>query len=180
MVNFCRIANQKNLPLMIEAFVKLHQDYPDYQLEIYGNTVELQEEKLRDKLISSINQNGYSDFISILPPAADVHQRVRDAAMFVSSSDFEGLSNSMIEAMAIGLPCVCTDCLGGGAREVIRDGVNGLLVPMNDVDALYLGMKRFIENPLLAEQCGHSAANIREDLSAERIAAQWLKLIERL
>ena len=58
--------------------------------------------------------------ISIKPFNAIIDQAVLDAAMFVLTSDFEGMSNSMLEAMAIGLPCVCTDCDGGGAREIIK------------------------------------------------------------
>ncbi len=176
-VNFCRIAEQKNLPLMINAFVKFHEIFPDYTLEIYGNTVEKNEEELKNKLkiyISSLNADGY---IKILPPRADVHSVVRDCSMFVSSSDFEGLSNSMIEAMAIGLPCVCTDCLGGGAREMIRNGENGLLVPMNDVYSLAEAMIRMVSDNELAEKCSENALKIREELSAETIAKEWLKLL---
>ena len=179
-INFCRVADQKNLPLLIEAFIKLHEEYPDYRLEIYGNTVEPHEEQLCQQLKELVTQRGCQDCIAILPPAADVHVRVLDAAMFVSSSDFEGLSNSMIEAMAIGLPCVCTDCLGGGAREIIRDGENGLLVPIQDVDALCQGMKRFVDDPEFATSCGQRAADIRNKLTADRIGAQWLEVIERL
>lgn len=57
--------------------------------------------------------------------------------MFVSSSDFEGISNSMLEAMGMGLPVVVTDCPVGGARMVIQDGVNGLLVPVGDTKTMY-------------------------------------------
>jgi len=98
--------------------------------------------------------------------------------MFVSSSDCEGLSNSMIEAMAIGMPCVCTDCLGGGAREVIQHEVNGLLVPMKDVDALYQGIKRLIDEPDLAKRCSENAARIRNEMSVTKIADRWLEVIE--
>ena len=99
--------------------------------------------------------------------------------MFVSSSDYEGLSNSMLEAMAIGLPCVCTDCLGGGAREVIKDRENGLIVPMNDAEAMCRAMKEYIEDPALAEKCSLNAAAIREELSVEKITRQWLDIIEK-
>lgn len=179
-VNFCRVSAQKNLPLLIGAFEKLHQVYSDYSLEIYGNTVGENEDALKEELISLLRENGQDGYIHFLPPAADVHQKVRDAAMFVSSSDFEGLSNSMIEAMTIGLPCVCTDCLGGGARELIRDGENGLLTPIGDEDALYRAMKRMIDEPALAAWCGEKAAEIRDELAAEKIGKQWMSLIERL
>lgn len=178
-VNFCRIAEQKNLPLMINAFTEFHKRHPDYILEIYGNTVEETEESLKldyQKAIASLNAEEY---IRILPPRGDIHSVVRDCSMFVSSSDFEGLSNSMVEAMAIGLPCVCTDCLGGGAREMITDGENGLLVPMNDVGALTKAMLRMVEEKGLSEKCSKNAARVRETHKVESIADKWLDTIKK-
>lgn len=179
-VSFCRIAKQKNLPLMINAFIEFHKVHPEYTLEIYGNTVEQIEDDLKQEYIEMISSLKADEYIKILPPRADVHSVIRDCAMFVSSSDFEGLSNSMIEAMAIGLPCVCTDCLGGGAREVITNGENGLLVPMNDVAALANAMKKMAEDSELSENCSRNAAKIRGELSAETIAGKWLDVIESI
>ncbi len=179
-VNFCRISEEKNLPLLIDVAVKLHKEHPEYIVEIYGNTVVKEEFELKEQLVKKIKNCGAEEYIKILPPRADVHKVVNDYAMFVSTSDFEGLSNSMIEAMAIGLPCVCTDCLGGGARELITDSENGLLVPVNDVEALYKAMKRLIEEPGLAKKCSENALKIKEKLAPERISAQWLDIIEEL
>jgi glycosyltransferase involved in cell wall biosynthesis len=164
---------------MINAFMKFHKSHPDYTLEIYGNTVEKAEEILKQnylKMISSINAE---EFIKILPPRADVHSVINDCAMFVSSSDYEGLSNSMLEAMAIGLPCVCTDCLGGGAREMITDGENGLLVPMNNIDALTQAMCRMADDKDFSDKCSENAAKVRETHNVETIAAKWLDSIEK-
>jgi glycosyltransferase involved in cell wall biosynthesis len=113
-----------------------------------------------------------------LPPRADVLDVVKDCAMFVSSSDYEGLSNSMLEAMAIGLPCVCTDCLGGGARELIKDGENGLLVPTKDAKALAEAMCSMVDDKELSKRCSDNASKIREELSAEYIADKWHEYIE--
>lgn len=179
-VNFCRIAEQKNLPLMINAFIEFHKSYPEYTLEIYGNTVEKIEDELKSKYLDMISSLNAEEYIKILPPRADIHSVVRDCAMFVSSSYFEGLSNSMIEAMAIGLPCVCTDCLGGGAREMITDGENGLLVPINDADALSKAMCRMVEDKELSIKCSENAAKIKEKLSSETISRKWLDYIETL
>ena len=107
-VNFCRMAPQKNISLLLDAFKLLHNDFPDYRLKIYGNTVEPAEIEYKKKMIKKIYSTGLEDCVSILPPAADIHEKVLKSAMFASSSDFEGLSNSMLESMAIGLPCVCT------------------------------------------------------------------------
>ena len=177
-VNFCRIAEQKNLPLMINAFVEFHETFPDYTLEIYGNAVEKSEENLKKEYIDMIESLNAEEYIKILPPRGDVHSVVRDCAMFVSSSDFEGLSNSMIEAMAIGLPCICTDCLGGGAREMINNNVNGILVPMKNVDALVAAMVKMATDKEFSERCSGNAAKVREELSVQSIAKQWIEVIK--
>ena len=97
--------------------------------------------------------------------------------MFVSSSDYEGLSNSMLEAMAIGLPTVCTDCPVGGARMVIRDGENGLLVPVGDREALAAAMCRVADDRALAETLSQNGRTLREKLSIGVIADEWERLI---
>ena len=170
---------QKNIELLINAFEKLHIEYPGYRLEIYGNAQDNEEREYKNKIIRLICERQLDCCVTVYPPAANVHERVLKSAMFVSSSDYEGLSNSMLEAMAIGLPCICTDCLGGGAREVITDRENGLIVPMNDAEAMCRAMKEYIEDPALAEKCSLNAAAIREELSVEKITRQWLDIIEK-
>jgi glycosyltransferase involved in cell wall biosynthesis len=87
------------------------------------------------------------------------------------------MSNSMLEAMAIGLPCVCTDCPAGGAGAVIKDGENGLLTPVSDAHALYLAMKKVAENPELAKKLSANSVNIKENQSVEKIIKEWMDLI---
>ena len=140
-------------------------------MSIYGNGDE------KETLQQYIREKKLQEMISIKDFQPNIHEVILDAAMFVSTSDYEGISNSMIEAMAIGLPCVCTDCDGGGARMMIQDHKNGLLVPKGDAEGVYRAMKELIENPELAESLGKEAAKIRERLSAEKIAEEWLKLI---
>lgn len=170
-VNFCRLNKQKNIPLLLDAFQLLLQDHPDYRLRIYGRGEE------KDNLIALTKTMGLEDAVMFEDFAPDVHERIRDAAMYVCSSDFEGLSNSMLEALAIGMPCVCTDCEGGGARMMIQDHQNGLLVPVRDVQALYTAMKEIIEDPALAQRLCAEAAKVREELNTERIADLWEAMI---
>ena len=170
-VNFCHLNRVKNLPLLIDAFALLHRDFPEYTLAIYG------EGGLKQTLLEKIDALGLSSCAAIHDFDLNVHEKIKDAAMFVSSSDREGISNSMLEAMAIGLPCVCTDCAGGGARMMIEDHVNGLLVPMKDVNALYLAMKEVVENPELAETMSVNAVKIKERLRPEEICRQMLDAI---
>lgn len=170
-VNFCRMSSQKNIPLLIDAFEMLLQDHPDYSLRIYGEGPE------KDNLKAYIREKHLKDKAFIEEFASDIHVRIKDAAMFVSTSDFEGLSNSMLEAMAIGLPSVCTDCDGGGARMMIEDHVNGLLVPKGDKQAVYQAMKEIVEDEALAERLSENAEKIKEKLSVDNIVKEWIKMI---
>lgn len=170
-VTFCRLERQKNLPMLIRAFSRFHDSNPDYALEIYGDGRE------HDALVSLIDDFGLSGIAKIRPGRPDVHDVVRDAAMFVLPSDYEGLSNSMLEAMAIGLPVVCTDCPCGGARMVITDGENGLLVPVGDEVALMQAMHRVACDPVLAERLSARAIALRKELSASKVCFDWMEAI---
>ena len=72
----------------------------------------------------------------------DIYEKVKKSKIFVSSSDYEGMSNSMLEALSLGLPTICTDCPIGGAGEIIQNGINGILVPVNDLKEMVAAMKR--------------------------------------
>lgn len=170
-VNFCRLNKQKNIPLLLEAFGRLVKELPDYTLRIYGRGDE------KDSLEALARDMGLGEAVTFEDYTSDIHELIRDAAMFVSTSDYEGLSNSMLEAMAIGLPCVCTDCDGGGARMMIKDGENGLLVPKGDAEAVYAAMKRIAEEPELGKKLSANAVKLRGELSCERIADRWEAVI---
>lgn len=166
-VNFCRLNEQKNLNLLIDSFSDFHKEYPDYSLVIYGDGPE------KGKIERYVKERNLQQSILLLPNASDVHSQILDSMMFVSSSDYEGLSNSMLEAMAIGLPTVCTDCPCGGARMIIKDGVNGLLVPVKDRAAMANAMKRIADNESFASSLSQQGARLRNDLSLSKIAEQW-------
>ena len=169
-----RLEKQKNLLMLINAFSLFHENHPEYSLEIYGRgslEMELNDLISAKDLRDSVHLMGFSD---------DIYSKMRECAMYVSSSDYEGISNSMIEAMGLGLPTICTDCPVGGARKTIINGVNGLLVPVGDVQSLYEAMCKIADNPELAEKLSGNAVKIREDLSADRIAQQWLDVMEKI
>jgi len=176
-VNFCRISTQKNLELLITAFNRLQKDYPQYELFIYGNAVGNGAEGYLEHIKTCIEETGCMNQIHLLSGKSNIHEEIRDYAMFVSSSDFEGMSNSMLESMATGLPTICTDCPAGGARAVIRDHENGILVPVRDAERMYLAMKELIENPALAEKLSENGSNIRNVLSVENIIEKWMEII---
>lgn len=177
-VNFCRISKEKRLDLLIKAFSVFRNDFPDYCIDIYGNIVTQAEAEHRTELLNLIDSLGLTDCVKIHDARKDIHEVVKDASMFISTSDFEGLSNTMIEAMALGLPCICTDCDGGGAREYIENGINGLLIPKDDEAALIEAMKIFASDRAFAEKCGQNAATVREKLEIKNIITQWQNVID--
>lgn len=176
-VNFCRISAQKNLIMLVDAFAEFHKNFPEYELDIIGDPVGNDAEGYIDLVNEQIKLNNCEKYIHILPSRKDIHEYIKDYFMFVSSSDFEGMSNSMLEAMAMGLPCVCTDCPAGGARAVIKDGENGLLTPVGDSHALYLAMKKVAENHDLAAKLSQNSVKIREEQSVDKIIKKWMELI---
>ena len=173
-VNYCKHVKAKNLPLLIEAFARLVYEYPDYTLVIYGDGPE------RKNTEKCVIEHGLADKVLLKPYAKNVIELVRESAMFVSSSDREGISNSMLEAMAIGLPTVCTDCPAGGARMFIEPYRNGMIVPVRNPEALYKAMKYIIDNPEKAEIMSKNAVEIRNTLEKNKILEQWLDFLSNI
>ena len=174
-VTFCRIDDeQKNLTGLVNAFHRISERFPEYNMAIYGTG--RHEELLKDH-INGLNLNNR---IKLFPYDSYVHRTVKDAAMFVSFANYEGISNSMLEAMAIGMPVVCSDCPPGGARLMITDKENGLLVPVKDEAALAEAMAYMITHPIEANDMGAKAAEIRNRCNPQIIAEKWLEAINKL
>ena len=173
-INCCRLMPQKNLGLLIDAFSDISAEFADVTLEIWGEGPE------RAKLEARIREMKLEDRVRLPGYTDDAYALLSPSLMFVSSSDYEGISNSMLEAMALGVPTVCTDCPAGGARESIRDGESGLLVPVGDRKALAAAMKRLLTDPALAEKLSRNGYGIREEISAAAISRKWLEYIHKI
>ncbi len=173
---FCRISFQKNLPLLAKAFSEVRKEYVDYRLRIIGNTQNQDDEKALAETKALINELNLEDYIDFDPFSLDVHSEIIEDAVYVNSSDYEGMSNAMLEAMAIGMPVVCTDCPIGGAAAIIKNGENGLLVPVGDSAALTEAIKKVISDRELSEKLSENAVKIKEDLSLGNVAKKWMEL----
>ena len=125
MVASGRLVPQKNYSMMLRAFALVASEY-DVRLEIYGNGAE------KGRLEKIVEKLEISDKVKFCGQSNDVPSVLARADIFLMTSDFEGLPNSLMEAMAVGVPCVCTDCLGGGPRFLLGNSERGLLVRMND------------------------------------------------
>lgn len=174
---FCRISKQKNLPNLLQAFLIVHQKHPDYQLRIIGDTYNAEGKLVLKELREFIKSEKLEKNVIFEPFMQNVHEAIIKDCMYVNSSDYEGISNAMLEAMAIGMPVVCTDCPIGGAKATINDGENGLLVPIQNAEALANAMNRVIEDKELADKLSQNASKLRDKLSIEAITNLWEKLL---
>lgn len=162
-----RLNKQKNQVLLIRAFAKVSEELVDYELEIYGTGI--LEASLKE-LASSLNLTNRVHFKGYVE---NVGEQIKDASLFVLSSDYEGMPNALMEAMALGLPCISTDCDGGGARFLIENGKNGLLVPKNDEEKLSNAILSLLKDKEKLEQFGTESVRIVTTLSPEHIYGMW-------
>lgn len=164
-----RLAKQKNHKLLIKAFSIFHVTHPEYHLHIYGDGVLLEE------LVQAAYNNQLQGFVHFEGFKKDIHAAISDAEQFVLSSDHEGLSNALMEAMMMGHACVSTAC--AGSNEIIDNEKNGLLVPVGDAKALSEAMCRLSDDPDLRKRLGYAALCTAEEWKAEKIVRMWEKLL---
>jgi glycosyltransferase involved in cell wall biosynthesis len=161
-----RLVPQKQCPLLVRAFSQSARDRPDWMLTILGDGPE------RGRVVAEAQRLGIAARLR-LPGFVRAPARVlREADLFVLSSRFEGFPNALLEAMACGLPAISFDC-PSGPGEIIRDGVDGVLIPCGDVDALAQAMTRLMSNDTERARLGARAREVLQRFSAERILGLW-------
>ena len=124
-----------------------------------------------EKLIKELSLEG---FVELPGYIRNVASCIREDGIFVLSSDFEGIPNALIEAMSVGLPCVATDCTPGGPAFLTNNGERGLLVPIQDVDAMAGAIISLIEGPSLAASLAKKATDIVSLLNIDVINKMWI------
>lgn len=169
-----RLSNEKNYGMLIRAFSKFHKTHSDYTLEIYGDGY------LREPIEEYINKNGMSEYVKLCGFSENIHEKILDAQMYVLSSKFEGLSNALLEAMAIGIPVISTDHPSGGARAFIKSYENGILTTVGKAGEMYSAMTYIADNTDKAQEMANNAITIRKDLQTEVICEKWVKLFNKI
>ena len=165
-----RLSEQKNMPLLLKAFARFSPNHPEFKLRIFG------EGELREELMELSRSLNIAEKVELPGRSTTLLEKMNSAAMFVLSSDYEGMPNVLLEAMCMGMPAISTDCPSGGPKELIRDGVNGLLVPVGDETALAAAMERMAD-PAFAKQMADAAYEIREELTSQEVFVSWYRYL---
>lgn len=167
-----RLSEQKNHAMLVSAMARVHATHPNVKCRIYG------EGNLREALQAQIKELGLQDIVTLEGNVSDIHVRLAACSVFAMTSNFEGLSNALIEAMMVGLPCITTDY--PGANELISHEENGLVIPMNDADALAESIIKLIENREgCADQLAENGQRFAERFRAEVVLEQWHGVIDQ-
>lgn len=169
-----RMDANKNHEMMIRAFAKIVEKYPEYTFTIYGDG------ELREYLQKLIKELGMAECIFMPGVIPDVANQIEKASLFLLTSYSEGVSNALIEAMALGLPVIATDVPSGGTVELIQHMENGWMIPTGDQSALEEAMDRLLSDRALADKLGQNASKLQERLAPEQVNAQWKAYFESI
>lgn len=141
-----RLQQQKNPMMLLEAFGKIAYLYKDYQLIYYG------EGELQLGLEERSKELGIREKVVFAGQTSNIPEKLNTAGIFVLSSDFEGMPNALMEAMAAGVPVIATDCPCGGPRSLITSPKEGILVPCGDVDAMAIALNELLQSENLRNE----------------------------
>jgi glycosyltransferase involved in cell wall biosynthesis len=168
-----RLVYQKGFDLLLRAFAEICGRHPDWRLVIYGSGPLLEELQAQALGLEVHERVHFAGAVS------DPFAQLQAADMFVLSSRFEGFGMALAEAMACGLPAVSFDCPEGPAC-IIRNGVDGILVPPGDVESLATVLDRLMGDAQERRKLGLGAVEVRERFSTEKILSQWQELFNTL
>lgn len=166
-----RMEHMKNQGLLIEAFAIFQELFPEYTLELYGRG------SLEEEYRGLARRLGIAQKVHFHGFCPDARERIQDSAMYVLPSKYEGISNSLLEALAMGIPVVATDCPVGGTRMCMKNMENGIIVPVDDKEAMAEAMKRIASDGAFAGKIAKNGAGIRGRFSIEKIGDSLLEAI---
>ena len=166
-----RLARQKGFDLLLRAFARTRLADNGWRVVILG---EGEDRKALSQLSDDL---GVSGSVEMPGHVTDVSGWIARSRIFALPSRYEGFPNALLEAMQLGTACVSFDC-PSGPRDLIEDGVNGLLVPAEDVDALTEALRQLALDQPLRERLAREAAKVSETFAADRIYRLWTEALD--
>ena len=167
-----RLSEQKNHKMLIRAFGSIASKHPDQNLLIYG------EGNARHELEQLIESLNLDERVMLMGNTSDVPGVLSKASIFVLSSDYEGMPNALLEALAVGVPSVSTDCPCGGPKSIIEHGANGLLVPVGNQAAIADAMDKLLSDNNFAQKIGFMAKERASLYAPDKIFDMWKTFAE--
>ncbi len=171
-VTLGRLDPIKNHKLLIEAFAEIKDEFENVNLEIYGSG------DLEKELNELIESKGLNDRASLMGRTDNSAEVLAHSKVFVLSSNSEGMPNALMEALAVGVPCISTDCPCGGPKMLIEEGQNGLLFPVGDKDALANALRKVLSDDDFAKELSKNAKIKSEKFKTENVFGEWKDYIE--
>lgn len=169
-----RLCEVKNHKMLFQAFKKVLESIPDARLEVYGIG------ELENDLQTLIKNMQLTGVVQLMGNALNIADILAKTDLFVLSSDQEGLPNALMEAMAVGVPSVSTDCPCGGPRELFGQDLCNMLVPVGDADSLAHKMKELLIDDEERLYVGLQMRERAEMFRADMIGEQWNSYIEQI
>ena len=165
-----RLTAQKNHKMLLNAFHEISNQFPEYILEIYGDGELKEELQQQSKMLDIENKVCFKGNV------LNIHECISNAELFVLSSNYEGLSNALLEAMMMGLPCISTNC--AGSDEYIDNNESGLIISVGDEMALVNAMKKMLSDDQFRLNCGVVAEKKSLSYNKETIIKKWHNLMD--
>jgi glycosyltransferase involved in cell wall biosynthesis len=168
-----RFTHQKGFDRLVAAYAPLAESHPDWQLHIYGHG------ELWEQISAQVGGLDVGDRIQLKGITSEFEAVLKNASVYAMSSRFEGLPMVLLEAFSKGVPPVSFDC-PEGPRQLIEDGVNGLLVPEGDVPALTQALRGVMDDDDLRRRLGAGALRSAAEYHVDAVVERWISLFEEL
>lgn len=168
-----RLAYQKNFSELIHLFSRVHQEAPDWTLEIIGNGPD------KSRLQKLINTLHLQDKVTLTPATPYIQAKYLDASIYAMTSRYEGLPMVLLEAQAYGLPIISYDCKCG-PKDIISDEVNGFIIPMKNHELFAQRLLTLMQDQSLRERMSIQSVIASRRYDEELIMNQWITLFEEL